>query len=262
MQYIILDLEFNQSFPFKTGKKTEPVAECPFEIIQIGAVKLDESYMPVGEFNVMIKPTIYPRIHPFVERITGIKESDLKDKGTFAQAYQDFLDFVGKKDAVLCTWGPDDIKSLFRNILYYHLDSDALTDQYLNIQPFASKYLNYEAGRSIGLKNAVSELGIEMNIPFHDALCDARYTAEIFRIVHPEKVVPEIFHPLTMLAKKPKRVRTDKKALFQHFMSELNRELTESEKKIIRSAYTLGRNHAFDILPPQKKKNETAEKGI
>ena len=39
MHYIVLDLEFNQSFPFKTGKKTEPVAECPFEIIQIGAVK-------------------------------------------------------------------------------------------------------------------------------------------------------------------------------------------------------------------------------
>ncbi len=257
MQYIILDLEFNQSFPFKTGKKTEPVAECPFEIIQIGAVKLDENFMPVGEFNAMIKPTIYPRIHPFVERITGIKESDLADKGTFSEAYDQFLKFIGKEDSVLCTWGPDDIKSLFRNILYYHLDHDALTDQYINIQPFASQYLHYEAGRSIGLKNAVTELGIEMNIPFHDALCDARYTAEIFRIVHPEKITPEIFHPLTMLAKKPKRVRTDKKALFQHFIAELNRELTENEKKLIRSAYTLGRNHTFDMAPYSKKKAET-----
>ena len=38
MNYIVLDLEFNQAFPFKSGKKVEPNPECPFEIIQIGAV--------------------------------------------------------------------------------------------------------------------------------------------------------------------------------------------------------------------------------
>ena len=42
MNYIVLDLEFNQAFPFKSGKKVEPNPECPFEIIQIGAVKLNE----------------------------------------------------------------------------------------------------------------------------------------------------------------------------------------------------------------------------
>ena len=36
MNYIVLDLEFNQAFPFKSGKKVEPNPECPFEIIQIG----------------------------------------------------------------------------------------------------------------------------------------------------------------------------------------------------------------------------------
>ena len=74
MHYIVLDLEFNQSFPFKTGKKTEPVAECPFEIIQIGAVKLNEQFDILEEFNYMIRPQIYPRLHPFVEKITGIRE--------------------------------------------------------------------------------------------------------------------------------------------------------------------------------------------
>ena len=74
MHYIVLDLEFNQSFPFKTGKKTEPVAECPFEIIQIGAVKLNENFDILEEFNYMIRPQIYPRLHPFVEKITGIRE--------------------------------------------------------------------------------------------------------------------------------------------------------------------------------------------
>lgn len=170
MHYIVLDLEFNQSFPFKTGKKTEPVAECPFEIIQIGAVKLNENFDILEEFNYMIRPQIYPRLHPFVEKITGIQEEDLKGQPSFSEAYEAFLRFIGKEEAILCTWGPDDIKSLFRNILYYNLDADALTDQYLNIQPFASAYLHQEAGKAIGLKNAVTELGIEIQDAFHNAL--------------------------------------------------------------------------------------------
>lgn len=257
MHYIVLDLEFNQSFPFKTGKKTEPVAECPFEIIQIGAVKLNENFDILEEFNYMIRPQIYPRLHPFVEKITGIREDDLKGQPSFPEVYEAFLRFIGKEDAILCTWGPDDIKSLFRNILYYNLDADALTDQYLNIQPFASTYLHQEAGKAIGLKNAVTELGIEIQEAFHNALNDAVYTAKIFRIVHPETITPDIFQPLTMLAKKPKRLRTDKKALFQHFMTQLNRELTESEKKLIKAAYTLGRNHAYDMAPAPKKHKES-----
>ena len=255
MQYIVLDLEFNQSFPFKTGKKTEPVPECPFEIIQIGAVKLDAKFHQTGEFNQMIHPSIYPRLHPFVEKITGITASDLESQGTFSEAYEAFLSFIGTEDSIICTWGPDDIKSLFRNILYYNLNMDALTDRYINIQPYASTYLGQEAGHAIGLKNAVDALELEIDLPFHNALHDAIYTARIFRIVHPNPLVPEVFHPLSLLAKKPKRMRTDKKALYQHFMSLLNRELTENEKKLIKLSYALGRNQTYDILPPKKKKH-------
>ncbi|WP_312043549.1 hypothetical protein [Anaerotignum sp.] len=68
MNYIVLDLEFNQSFPFKTGETVAPVPECPFEIIQIGAVKLNDSFQQIDTFNALIQPKIYPRLHPFVEK--------------------------------------------------------------------------------------------------------------------------------------------------------------------------------------------------
>ncbi len=64
MNYIVLDLEFNQPYNFKTGKRSPLVAECPFEIIQIGAVKLDENFNITGKFDALIKPRIYKRIHP------------------------------------------------------------------------------------------------------------------------------------------------------------------------------------------------------
>ena len=40
MNYIIFDLEFNQGFD-RLNNKTVSNAKCPFEIIQIGAIKLD-----------------------------------------------------------------------------------------------------------------------------------------------------------------------------------------------------------------------------
>ena len=109
MNYIVLDLEFNQAFPFKSGKKVEPNPECPFEIIQIGAVKLNEHFEQLDSFNCMISPQIYPRLHPFVEKITGIRPKMLAGQPHFPEAYQAFLTFIGKKPAVLCAWGGDDI---------------------------------------------------------------------------------------------------------------------------------------------------------
>lgn len=256
MNYIVLDLEFNQSFPFKTGKKVEPNPECPFEIIQIGAVKLNDAFEQVDTFDYMIRPQIYPRLHPFVEKITGIHREQLQDKPPFKEAYHAFLEFIGKEPAVLCTWGGDDVKSLYRNIYFYDLDADAMTDQFLNVQPFASAYLNHEAGKAIGLKNAVVELGLPEEGTYHNALNDAVYTANIFRIVHPEEIKAETFQPLTMLAKKPKRLRTNVKSLLMYVEEKLERELTEDEKGLVKMAYALGRNHTFDASPAVRKKEK------
>lgn len=254
MNYIVLDLEFNQSFPFKNGKKVEPNPECPFEIIQIGAVKLNDAFEQVDTFDYMIRPQIYPRLHPFVEKITGIHREQLQDQPSFKEVYPAFLKFIGTEPAVLCTWGGDDVKSLYRNILFYDLDADAMTDQFLNIQPFASAYLNHEAGKAIGLKNAVVELGLPEEGTYHNALNDAVYTANIFRIVHPKEIQPETFQPLTMLAKKPKRLRTNVKSLLMYVEEKLERELTEDEKSLVKMAYALGRNHTFDASPAIRKK--------
>ena len=47
MDYIVLDLEWNQS----PNGKEDSVEHLPFEIIEIGAVKLDEAFRQKGEFH-------------------------------------------------------------------------------------------------------------------------------------------------------------------------------------------------------------------
>lgn len=189
MNYIVFDLEFNQPFNFKTGAKTYLNPKCPFEIIQIGAVKLDDAFEMTDRFSCLIKPSIYKRIHPFVEKITGFNNSTFKDAPGFETAYSQFLEFMGdKNENILCTWGIDDIKSLFRNILFYKIDPDSISHRCINVQSYASQYLQNGPGKSIGLKNAVIQLEIPESEDFHNALNDADYTAKIFRIVRPENI--------------------------------------------------------------------------
>ena len=56
MEYIVLDLEWNQS---NTGKE-DAVEKLPFEIIEIGAIKLNKERVMVSEFNELIKATGLP----------------------------------------------------------------------------------------------------------------------------------------------------------------------------------------------------------
>ena len=63
----VLDLEFNQAYDFgDDSSQAEPNPKCRFEIIQIGAVKVDDNFKVHDKFNIYIKPTLYPRIHPYV----------------------------------------------------------------------------------------------------------------------------------------------------------------------------------------------------
>lgn len=259
MNYIVLDLEFNQPFQFQSGSQTILNPECPFEIIQIGAVKLNQNFEYLESFNFFIKPQIYKRIHPFVEKITGITQEQLRDCPFFPDAYHAFVQFIGNESSVLCTWGVDDIKSLFKNILYYNLKPNLITDKYLNVQSFANMYLHYEPGKTIGLKNAVTLLNLPIDAEFHNALHDAQYTAQIFKIVHPDNLVPDTFHILDLAKKKEPKTRLHTKAFLQYFQNSIGRELTEEEISMLKSAYKLGRNRTYDISNEKYKKMQKKE---
>ena len=54
MQYIVMDLEWNQSTDPKQTKDN-----LPFEIIEIGAVKCNDKLEQIGTFHRYIKPVCY-----------------------------------------------------------------------------------------------------------------------------------------------------------------------------------------------------------
>ena len=63
MNYIIFDLEWNQC---PDGKEFEDPS-LPFEILEIGAIKLDSNYHELGRFHEQICPAVYTSMHEYTQ---------------------------------------------------------------------------------------------------------------------------------------------------------------------------------------------------
>ena len=107
MNYIILDLEWNQA-----AYKVDEEAELPFEIIEIGAVKLNKNAEIIDEFTALIRPQVYPFLVRRTREITGLSDDDLDREGIyFEEVAADFLAWCGR-DFIFGIWGPGDLTQL------------------------------------------------------------------------------------------------------------------------------------------------------
>jgi len=244
MNYIIYDLEFNQKLNTEEDKSNNS-SSLPFEIIQIGALKLNERLETVSTFNTLIKPTIYTTIHPYVENLTKIKSDKLDSSKLFVDVYEDFLDFLGEDDLVFCVWGIVDIKELQRNLKFYDLLTSSGPKYYIDIQKYASKYLKAPKGSKIGLRNAIDLLNITIKGEFHDAFNDAYYTAEVFKIIRANTITPIIYLSTPSRRDVQPKEKIDLVALINQFEKIYDRKMSPDEVAIIKLAYVMGKTRQF-----------------
>ena len=171
-----MDLEWNQC---PEGKRKE-VEEIPFEIIEIGAVKLNERLEILEEFGEKIKPQVYKKMDQHVGEIIQITMEDLQNCRKFPQVAEDFLQWCGE-EPVFCTWGTLDLTELQRNMEYYNMM--ALSEKpffYYNVQKLFEVFFD-EQKSTRNLAFAVNYFHLEQKQEFHTAINDARYTAFIMQ---------------------------------------------------------------------------------
>ncbi len=187
MNYIIFDLEWNR---FAKAVKQR----CPDEIIQIGAVRADENLHKTGELNLLIRPTLYDKIEPTIQNMTGLRYDRLMQEGVdFNRAMKEFRAFMGKSP-VLLSWGIYDAIILRNNCKYYNpnMRFDFLK-QFVDLQYYAAKQApkrQVPAFNQLGLATAADNLGISYTeSKLHDAYVDAALTFAVFeRIFDREKL--------------------------------------------------------------------------
>ena len=91
MQHIFLDFEMNP-IPRENREAREIVLG---EIIQIGAVKLNEDYQLTDRFSLNVKPEYSP-VMPHITALTGIRQEDVENAPLLKEAIGIFTDWILK----------------------------------------------------------------------------------------------------------------------------------------------------------------------
>ena len=176
MDYVIFDLEWNQC---PQGKAREN-PRIPFEIVEIGAIKLNDRKEEIGRFHELIRPLVYHRLHFRTKEVIHIDQKELNHARTFSPVVRDFLAWCGE-DCKFVTWGSLDLTELQRNMDYYHIRNPLPNPLFFyDLQKMFS--ILYDDGKSrLSLEDAVELLQLPKSLPFHRAFDDTCYTAEIMK---------------------------------------------------------------------------------
>lgn len=174
MDWIVFDLEWNT--PFGPVQKRP---ELPFEIIEIGAVRVGATGEITSHFQRRVIPQVYKRLNPFVAKVTGLRQPDLQRGMPFVQASRQFFSFCGQEPYILCTWGENDAPALRENLRFHHL-SDHIPVRMLDVQAVYACFVEQQrVQRSVAA--ALEHLGLEVPRQLHSAVADAWATGEILR---------------------------------------------------------------------------------
>ena len=189
MNYVVLDMEWNQPWPGSPSSKKVLPVQIRGEIIQIGAVRVTGDRQVADEFQIMVKPKYYRHLNRRVSKLTGIKENQLRDEGVpFPEAIGQFRDWCGE-DIVFLTWGFDDIGILRENLQLFGIETD-WTERWYNAQMIFNAQTDGSTSQK-ALKTAMEIFGIEATRPAHDALGDAYHTAQICAMLDLERGAAE-----------------------------------------------------------------------
>ena len=204
MNYIVVDFEMNPV----AGEYRAERQICRSEIIEIGAVIMDESFMVLGEFKTLVKPQYNDSIYKKYETLTGISSQMVYGAPTFATAYEMFVNWCEsyEDEYEVYAWSENDYNQIVAEMTlknYTNEEKKKSLERWFDFQKEYTEKLGLE--RALSLEKALDYAGIAFEGKRHDALCDAKNTAELFAIVRNEERCAEVLK-YVIEALKPKNV--------------------------------------------------------
>ena len=188
MNYIILDLEWDSTFFVKQKRFIN-------QILQIGAVKLDEKFNVIDTFEATIKSSISKRVTGRFATLTGITSEIMRNGLPFSEAVEKYNAWVGE-DTVTMTWSNSDLYTIIENEENLLNGQRFKIEKYLDLQKFIQREMQlkgYEDKNQVSLSLAAEFLGVETeNIDFHTAKDDSLVSAYLLKKCYQK----ERFEPL------------------------------------------------------------------
>lgn len=184
MNYVILDLEWN-------GTYSRRIKSFINEIIEFGAVKVDEQLNIIDTFEALVRPQVGKKISGKIKTLTSITNEELAGGLQFMQVISRFKKWMG--EAVLMTWGISDILALIENCRYFcGNEKIPFLSSYVNLQSYCETQMDYEEGKQMGLSTSARLLEIdEDGFDHHRALGDSLLSLRCFqKLYEKNKLLP------------------------------------------------------------------------
>ncbi|MCR5216245.1 MAG: exonuclease domain-containing protein [Lachnospiraceae bacterium] len=205
MKHIVIDIEMNN-----ISAKSEARRICTMETIEIGAVMLDDNLEEISSFRTYVKPKFNEEIEKKITKLTGITNEMVRNAPEFTEALRMFTNWcLGTGDDVkIYAWSESDYNQISKEMILkdYHfteMEASILTNRWSDFQAEFDNHLGFE--RQVSLKMALDMAGVNFSGREHDALDDARNTAELLHIFKDEelfekslKIIKDVMQPKTI----------------------------------------------------------------
>lgn len=188
MRYIFVDFEMQRID--KIHKEMRKI--CKQEIIEIGAIMLDDNHNEVSTFKRYVKPEYSKHISRHITELTGITDNYLfcqKDIAIEIEAFAEWCLSFGDEITVYA-WSENDLKQINEEFQLKGIEFSSnmikLVSNWVDLQAEYDEAVGAE--RPTSLNKALESIGIYFQGHMHDALDDSRNTATIFKeLSNPEE---------------------------------------------------------------------------
>ncbi|PLS19614.1 3'-5' exonuclease [Bacillus sp. M6-12] len=171
--YIVFDLE---ATCIDKIKYPEQAKTFPNEVVEIGAVKINEKGEIVDSFERFVKPILNPVLTDYCKNLTKIPQSKIDEAEGFPDVIQAFKEWIGE-DYILCSWGHYDKKQFKKDCELHKLS-------YQWVLPHISLKHQHQAIRKLkhgmGTRKALHKEGFAFEGTPHRGIDDAKNIAKIF----------------------------------------------------------------------------------
>ena len=176
------------------------------EIIQIGAVMLNESFHIVDDFSTYVKPE-FGSVDKFIEDLTGITNDDVKDASDLRAALSSFANWIGQRVVTIMSWSDTDYYQLKEEMQLKkikHRLIENIMEGWVDFQLSFDKMLGLR--RQCALEEAMKISRIHAVGKMHDGLFDAYNTARLFLKIQRHPAFSLNLTPITEYADKEERL--------------------------------------------------------
>lgn len=181
MTYIFVDFEMEH-----IDKKYRNIpGVCVKEIIEIGAVKLDEQFQEIDRFKVYVKPKYCSGITAKIRSLTGITNSKIVGAKSFEVSFLEFVSwcYEDSDDEInVFDWSGTDLFQA-RSEAAFKLKAvgQEVNNLFTHWYDFQKDYCSFFPGKKVmSLEYALNYIGMSFEGRPHDALNDAHNTARLY----------------------------------------------------------------------------------